>query len=204
MKNIRNAVAALFVSLSCASAGAATINIDFEHLPGADGVLGTADDVPTASAYLDALGEKYAAVGVHFSQGSLMQADFFDGNPLNHFVSSTNPVATFSVPVFGISMDSKSFWDATLTAYDSQGHVLATNTLVNPSAGIDFYSGTVSVTSATAIASFAITPPQNGQILNLDNLALTVADPVPEPEQFLMLSAGLALLAGVARRRSRK
>jgi hypothetical protein len=202
MKKIRGVVVALAVSLLCSAAGASTINIDFEHLPGVDGVLGTADDVPTANTFIDSLGEKFAAVGVHFSQGTLFQADFYDGNPLNHFVSSTNPIATFSVPVFGISMDSKSYWNATLTAYDSLGHVLATNVLLNPNAGSDFFSGTVNITSSAPIYSFSILPPEQGQILNLDNLVLTTA-PVPEPEQFMMMLAGLVLVAGYARRRSR-
>jgi hypothetical protein len=196
MKKIRGAVVALLVSLLCsAAAGAATISIDFEHLPGADGVLGTADDVPTDNTFMTSLDEKFAAVGVHFSQGSLLQDSFYDGNPLNHFISSTNPIATFSVPVFGISMDSRSYWTATLTAYDSHGNILAQNVLSNS-------IGTVSVTSAVPIYSFSILPPQQQQILNLDNLVLATT-PVPEPEQFAMLLAGLAFVAGYARRRSR-
>lgn len=200
MKNLRKIIAAICVSLGCASAGAATINIDFEHLPGADGVLGTADDLPTANTFIDPIGEKFAAVGVHFTQGTLFQLSFFDGNPSNHFISSTNPIVTLSVPVFGIAMDSRSYWDAKLTAYDAQGNVIAENILTNPQAGLGFFSGSVSVTSATPIASFSILPPQQGQILNLDNLSLTVADPVPEPAHYLMMLAGLVVLAGRRRR----
>lgn len=199
MKTIRSVVTGLLVSLLCsAGAGAATINIDFEHLPGADGVLGTADDVPTANTMLDSLDEKYAAVGLHFSQGTLFQAAFYDGNPLNHFISSTNPIATLSVPVYGISIDSRSFWTATLTGYDAQGNVLAVNVLDAAQAA----NGTLSIVSAVPIYRFSVLPPQSNEILNLDNLVLTTA-PVPEPSSYAMLLAGLALTAGYARRRSR-
>ncbi|MQA19006.1 PEP-CTERM sorting domain-containing protein [Rugamonas rivuli] len=203
MKKMLKVAATLCVALACsASAGAASITIDFEHLPGADGVLGTADDVPTPNEFLQPLGESYAAIGLHFSQGSLLQAAFYDGDAQNHFISSTSPVATLSVPVYGISIESFSFWNATLTAYDSQGHVLATNTLVNPLSGQEAMRGALSITSAAPIYRFSILPPEQQQILNLDRLVLNTS-PVPEPGQFAMLLAGLALTAGYARRRSR-
>lgn len=203
MKKMLKVAATLCVALACAaSAGAASITIDFEHLPGADGVLGTADDVPTSNEFLQPLGESYAGIGLHFSQGTLFQAAFYDGDAQNHFISSTNPIATLSVPVYGISIESFSFWDATLTAYDSQGRVLATNTLVNPLSGQEAMRGALSITTAAPIYRFSILPPEQQQILNLDRLVLNTS-PVPEPGQFAMLLAGLALTAGYARRRSR-
>ena len=200
MTKIRGIVAALFVSAVCAAgANAASITIDFEHLPGADGVLGTPDDVPTANTMIDSLGKKYAAVGLHFSQGTLFQSDFYDGNPNNHFISSTNPIAMLSVPVYGISIDTRSLWNATLTGYDVQGHVLATQVLQSP----DSWGGRLSISSAVPIYRFSVLPPQSNEILNLDNLVLTTTAPVPEPSSYAMLLAGLALTAGYARRRSR-
>ncbi|WP_332855548.1 PEP-CTERM sorting domain-containing protein [Duganella sp. S19_KUP01_CR8] len=200
MNKVWRIVIALFVSVLCsAGAGAASITIDFEHLPGADGVLGTADDVPTADTFIDTLDEKYAAIGLHFSQGSLMQFAFFDGNPLNHFISSTNPIATLSVPVYGISINTRSSWKATLTGYDAQGHVLAMDVLDTPGS----FDGRLSISSNVPIYRFSILPPASNEILNLDNMVLTTTAPVPEPSQYAMLLAGVLLTAGWARRRSR-
>lgn len=70
---------ALSLVLTCAHADvrAGEILIDFETLPGADGVLGTADDVATDDVFLQPLGDMFAAAGVVFTQGSLMQSGFF-------------------------------------------------------------------------------------------------------------------------------
>ena len=188
----------LFASLPAA---AGTINIDFEHFPGADGILGTADDVAAPNEYINPLNTQFASLGLNFSQGTLFQAPFYDGNPNNHFLSSTSPVATFSVPVFGLSIQSKSYWDATLTAFDSHGNVIASNVLLNPNAGSDFYLGTLALSSTQQIYGFSVLPSNPNYILNLDNLVITTS-PVPEPEQYAMLAAGLALLASRVKRRA--
>jgi len=203
MNKVNRIFSALLVSLMFSgAAAAATITVDFESLPGADAVLGTTDDVPTQNTFIAPIGENYAAIGLHFSQGSLFQDSFFDGNPTNHFISSTNPIGTFSVPVYGIEIDSRSYWNAVLTAYDIHGNILASSVLVNPIAGSGVFSGTVSVSSLVPIYSFSILPPQSQQILNLDNLVLTVAAAVPEPEQYAMLALGLMLITVRARRKN--
>jgi hypothetical protein len=196
---------ALSLLLAGAHAGAhaGEILIDFETLPGADNVLGTADDVPTDNVFLQPLGDKFKGAGVVFTQGTLFQSDFFDGNPLNHFISSTSPIGYFTRAITGISIDSYSFWDAVLTAYDSQGNVLASNTLANPNAGSAPLRGVLSLTTTAPIHSFSILPNNSNYILNLDNLHLTTAE-VPEPGQWALLAGGLALMAGVRRRRPRQ
>ena len=193
--------AVVSLCLACATAGshAGEILIDFESLPGADGVLGTADDTAVQNTFLQPLGAMFEQVGVVFTQGTLLQSSFFNGDPLNHFISSTNPVGYFTTAVTGISIDSYGFWDATLTAYGRDGNVLASNTLVNPNAGLEVLRGVLSVTSGELIYGFSILPTNPDYILNLDNLRLTTAE-VPEPGQIALFGAGLALMAGMRRR----
>ena len=175
--------------LVAATASAATITIDFESMPGADRLLNTADDEPMADNYLVWIRDQLSPAGITFSQGSMMQGGFFDGNAQNHFLTSTSPIGTFSIPVFGISIESKSYWPATLTAYGASGNVLATNTISSsPDAATR-----LSVTTTEAIASFSVLPDDHNYILNLDNMVLTVSA-VPEPATWGMFGAGLALL----------
>lgn len=201
VQRLAPALLSLALACSAASSHAAEILIDFESLPGADGVLGTPDDTAVANAFIQPLGNLFAPVGVVFTQGTLMQSGFYDGNPLNHFISSTNPIGYFTTAVTGISIDSNSYWDATLTAFGRDGNVLTSHTLVNPLAGINFLRGVLAVTSSELIYSFSILPNNPNYILNLDNLRLTTAE-VPEPSQIALLGAGLALMAGLRRRRS--
>jgi hypothetical protein len=180
---------------------ASTLFIDFDNVPGVDGKLGTADDTPTpADQYPGWIREEFAQVGVYFTVGSMARAEFFDGNANNVFLTSTLPEATFDMPVYGIALDSNSHWNATLTAYDVDGNIVASNQLVNNTGG--FLAGTLSVTSSVAIRSFAVTADVPGYILNLDNLSLNLS-PVPEPTQALLLGAGLLLVGAAARRKSR-
>lgn len=195
MFSTRRLLTLLFATLLFAStsANASPLVFSFESYPGADGVIGTADDL--APAPYDLLRTQYSAMGLTFSQGTLLQGAFFNGNPDNHFISSSNPIGSFSIPVFAISIDSNSYWNATLTAYDQQGHVLASNELRSPWEGAGSFSGTLAVSSATPIFSFSVLPANPNYILNLDNLTLNTS-PVPEPSQYLMLAAGLLLVAG--------
>ena len=61
------------------------------------------------------LSTQFSSRGLTLTPGSLLQANFFDGNALNHFISASNPTGTLSTPVFGISIQSNCFWNATLT-----------------------------------------------------------------------------------------
>lgn len=194
----------LFAAALCisASASAVPLTIDFESFPGADGVLGTADDTPSFSSFMSPLRSEYASVGVNFTQGTLFQDGFYDGNENNHFISSTSPVASFLVPVYGISIESNSMWNATLNVFDALGNIIATSTLVNPTEGSAFYKGTVSVTTTERIYGFEVVPAIAGRILNLDNLVLDVAPAdVPEPSAALLFPLALAGLAAARRRK---
>lgn len=198
MASVTSCIKLAFASLllAGASASAATINIDFESMPGADGKFGTADDTPMAPNYVIWIRDQLSPAGITFTQGSIMQAGFFDGNPQNHFLSSTNPIGTFSIPVYGISIESKSYWYATMTAYGASGNVLATSVL-QPSPDTPTR---LSVSTTEAIASFSVLPDHSNYILNLDNMVLTVSA-VPEPSTWGMFGAGIALL-GWRRRRA--
>ena len=181
--------------LAAATASASTVVIDFESMPGADGKLGTADDTPMAYDPLVWIRDQLTPAGITFTQGTLHQNSFFDGNSQNHFLSSTNPIGTFSIPVYGISIESKSYWNATLTAYGASGNVLATSTIPPAPDTVTL----LSVSTTEVIASFSILPDNPNYILNLDNMVLTVS-PVPEPSTWGMFGAGLALLGWQRRR----
>lgn len=191
-----------------ASASAATVTIDFETLPGADQVLGTADDTPTFEGEMGGFGNAYSGIGVTFTRGLGFHDAFFDGNADNHYVSSTDTTAFFSVPVFGIKLDSKSVWDATLNAFDAQGKLIASSTLYHPNEGGDFFKASFGVRSSQQIYSFALVANNPNWILNMDNLVLetsapVMASPVPEPAAALMIPLALAGLA-MARRRQKQ
>ena len=69
-------------------------------------------------------------MGLTFERATLFHDGFYDNNPDNHFLSSAQPVGIFSVPVFGVSIDSNSYWNMTLEAYDALGNVIATSILL--------------------------------------------------------------------------
>jgi hypothetical protein len=194
--------AALALSVVSASALAGTISVDFEHFPGPDGQLGTADDLPAGNIFLQPIRDQYASLGLRFTQGTLFQSSFYNGDSANHFLSSTQPVARFDLPVLSIGIESYSFWDVILTAYDAAGNVIGSSTLGNPGAGSEFLRGEVGFASGTPIYGFSVTSTSPDYILNLDNLRFTVAD-VPEPQDAALFGAGLALLALGLRRRRR-
>jgi len=144
--------------------------------------------------------DEFSSVGVIFAQGTLRQSEFFDGNPENHFITSTPPVAFLTVPVFGMTIESNSFWNATLTAFDANNAILGTATLLNATPGISPRRGVLSVNSRVPINQFSVLPPEAGEILNLDNLVLT-PDAVPEPTTLTLIGIG-ALVAGARRARA--
>jgi hypothetical protein len=185
---------------------AGSIAIDFEAFPGPDGVLGTADDIPTLNCgggfcSAGTLGNNFSTMGIQFSTGSLFQGSLFPGTlSSNHFISSSPPDATFSFPVFGISILSYSFWTDVLYALDSSNNVIGTNTLTNPSSGLSSFLGTLSLSTAQPVARFTVLPSgcsigatggACNEILNLDNLTLTTG--VPEPSLLLPICVALSL-----------
>lgn len=184
--------------LMAGSASAATILVDFETTPGADGRLGTADDLPMFGDNIRWIRDELTPAGITFTLGTLFVGSLFDGNPANHYLSSTNTVGTFSTPVYGISIQSYSHWNATLYAYDASGKVIASDRVLKNNQ--DFFERrTLSLSSKEAIVGFAVLPDNPNYILNLDNMALTTT-PVPEPSSWALLGAGLALLGWRARR----
>lgn len=195
-------------SVAALPAAATQITVDFEHLPGADGILGTADDLPMPNTFLQPLANQFSSVGVTFTQGTLLMSEFFDGNALNHYISSTNPIALLSKPVTGISIESYSSWDATLTAYDIDGRVIGIDRLINPNAGAATLRGALTLTSLLPIYGFSVLPDDPRYILNLDNLVLTFADApatdVPEPPGAALFAFGMALAGFSLRARGRK
>ena len=184
-------------SFAAAPVHAETLTIDFNTVPGADGKLGTADDEPVLfEGSPRRIEEEFAAVGVHFTTASLVTAAFFNGDAANTFLTSQPVAAWFDMPVHGISIDSYSYWNATLSAYDAAGNLLATDRVESNG----WHNATLSVASSAPIYRFTVLPDEEGRILNLDNLALAVS-PVPEPSQLAMLAGGLLLLGATLRRR---
>lgn len=183
-----------------------SVTIDFERFPGPDGILGTADDTFPAcdtQGTCELLSNQFASMGIMFTRGLLEQGGLFPGSGLsNHFVSSSPPDATFSVPVTGISITSYSLWAATLYALDEADNVIASNTLMNPQAGSSFLLGTLSVSTSGPIHRFTVLPAgcQIGgsmcaPILNLDNLVLATS--VIDQQQLIIdSSAGTAAIGG--------
>lgn len=179
-----------------------TLTVDFNTIPGADGALGTPDDFVMPAGFIPTwITEELAPVGIHFTVGSMSRSPFFDDNPENVYLTSTHTAAYFDLPVFGIHIDSHSYWNATLTAYDVGGNAVATDRILN-----DTYQPVhdiLAVTSAVPIYRFTVLPDDPNHIINLDNMVLNVT-PVPEPSQAMLLGAGLLALGAAARRRARR
>ena len=177
------AAVACFVSLAAAEptiAAGQSVLIDFEHFPGPDGIIGTADDIPAppcsgpSPAICFNLSNEFSSMGLTFTSGTLFQGgNLFPGSaPTNHFLSSSITDASFSGLVTGVSIRSYSGWTATLYALDENSNVIVSST----TAGV----GTLSVSSSRPIRRFVVLPAgcQIGsnncsQILNLDDLVLT-------------------------------
>ncbi len=194
-------IPALVMAFCAGQANAGEILVDFEYYPGPDRVLGTADDVPSNTDYISSLTNEYATIGLNFESTSLFRSPFFNDDPENHFISSTRPMGIFSIPVTGISIDSYSYWNATLTAFDVAGNVLTSHVLHNPFPGSQPLRGTLSVTSAAPIHSFTISGDNRDYILNVDNLRFTVAADVPEPGQLGLFASGILLMGALLRRK---
>jgi hypothetical protein len=200
MKNFKQlslgaATAAFLCYTSFAAAG--PLSLDFETAPGPDGLLGTVDD--TSMPSFGWIRDQYASLGIVFTEGTVMQSTFFDGNATNHYLSSTNPIGYFTVPIYGIQVSSYSFHTATLSGFDAAGNLLASDRVI--ASDTSAVRSVLSITSNQPIASFSILPDQPNYILNLDNMVL--ATTVPEPGAPYLFAVGLGVLAWRRVRRSR-
>jgi hypothetical protein len=210
---LRKVIAVAYALLSAfavpAMAADGSLLIDFEHFPGPDGIIGTADDIPAPNCPSPSgicpplLGNQFASAGITFANGVLLfEGSLLPGSPpTNHFISASPPDAILSRPVTGISITSYSFWTATLYALDENNNVIASDTLTNPNAGSAFFLGTLNVSANRNIRRFIVLPAgcQIGAsscdpILNLDNLTL-FAPATSDPAGIPMVSAwGLLVL----------
>lgn len=156
--------------------------IGFGAEPGPDGRLETADDVPQPSPCIACkpLSQmNFSPLGVHFTSGQLFQGGLFPSRPAtNHYVSSSVPDATFSVPVYGVRLVSYSVWSVTLYAFSSSGSLLATHTVSNPDSSSPKLA-TLQVKTSSRIARFTVRPegcsPSSAQcerIVNVDDLSV--------------------------------
>jgi len=189
-------------------ASAAPVAIDLETSPGSDGLVGTADDVPTpvpcvACRPLGALG--YGALGINFTSGTLFAGNLFPSHGSNnHYSSSTVPDATLSQPVYRISVGSYSVWTVTLYALDASGAILATDTFTNPTG--DFAPSRLEVSSSTPIARFTVRPEgclpsvlSCARIVNIDDMVFDTQSPqasstVSTPSNIPTLSRWMTVL----------
>jgi hypothetical protein len=202
-----------FTALFSTAAFGTSFIIDLEHAPGSDGILGTADDVGTPIPCLSCRplsGLGYSSVGIDFTSGTLFAGEPYpSSDPNNHWSSSSVPRATFSIPVYGISVD---FWSAhslTLYGLDINDNVIVSATHIKLAGSPGFDTGVLSVSSPDGIAGFTVHPTdcpvsaaQCNSIVNIDNFVFTTSAPVstPEPAPLAMLGGGLASLLWLQRR----
>ena len=157
-----------------------SVFIDFERFPGADGILGSTDDIAAPSCQIcGRLSNEFSSMGVTFSGGTLAQGNLFPVSATNnHYITSTPLDAALSRIVTGISITSYSFWTTTLYALDENNNVIASDTLTNPNAGSSFFLGTLSVSTDRPIRRFTVLAAgceigkQCDKIVNLDDLSL--------------------------------
>ena len=118
------------------------------------------------------------------------------------FQSSFQPVAGSSVIVYSNEVDPAVFGNYHISAIFENGQL--SQTVTNLDTGATFASGILAAPGFllsdmhNLILSGATT---NGQPTWIDNAKITVTTPVPEPETYAMLLAGLGLVGSVVRRR---
>jgi hypothetical protein len=112
--------------------------------------------------------------------------------------------ATFAIPVnyfqIGVGDWAQDVDNTRLDAYDAQGKLLATSFFVNPISNNGGGWLTVSTQTDIAYVLFRDEKPYPGAVY-WDNITYAL-NPVPEPETYAMLLAGLGLLAAAGKRRS--
>lgn len=174
------------------SAGATTINFD----SGTNG---------------NAIGNDFAGLGIHFGSAYTYYNDNAAGGTLGQYPASSNPnsaygpagpgtTITFDSPVTSFSFDfNNGLGPASFNAW-SEGLDTGICSLCDQPLAVNVPNGPTSASYSpgppiTAIRFFA------GDI-TLDNFTF-VSAAVPEPASLLLLSAGLAAVAGIARARRR-
>ena len=197
------------------------ITIGFERFPGPDGKLNTSDDEPVPRDRFNfvsvILKDQFTSLGVSITstavihRGRLSDSNPENGTPENpwwdfdnHWIVAFPFEGTFSIPIYGVSIDSYNNQTTTMIAFGADDNVLGSAEFVNPMPGQSWLvRGTLSVSSPSPIARFTVRP-AIGTALDLDNLVLqtdpTQAAPVPEPSTLLLIGTGLA---GLCRKRKR-
>jgi hypothetical protein len=201
---------ALLGSFLLVSATASAVTINFGYLPGPDGQVGTADDVPYSSSDITSYGgsrtidNEYATAGVNFTGGPRLGIVGGTLDPDNVFGPGTNTllngtpvgggVAPFSVlfdlPQLQITVDIYAYINSSGTSlpltYRLLGLTVASETIMDTTPRIqDRYTLNPGVPFDQV--DFALTGPSNGGI-GIDNLTY-----VPEPA-----AAAACLLVGMA------
>jgi hypothetical protein len=114
--------------------------------------------------------------------------------------------ASFGADIASLTLDVAGYLPTTLTAFDmdglsifSQAVVLTFGAYTDPGSYSRF-----TINSSNGISRFAFSGEAAGNT-SIDNLVVnTVAIPIPEPEIYAMLAAGLGVMGFVARRRKRQ
>ena len=127
--------------------------------------------------------------------------DPFTSNYLNNNAVGSQINVNFVNPVYGFAMDLGTIYNwgggplqLTFNFAGSSETINLPGVLNNHGAPLSF-SG---FTSDSAFSSISISDPTNG--LAIDNFTFASAAPVPEPETYAMLLAGLGLIGAIARR----
>ncbi len=165
--------------------------IDFKHLPDGRALPKTGH-----------LADEYAAWGVHFRKATSGEMDNIavyekGGNQYAAAVSCTYPpgfniIATFDMPVHGVSADVSSAAGMTITmvAKDSDGQIIDSVVSDVVSEAGEFV-GAIELLSETPIASVEWWPSQQNAAVYVDDIHVMV----PEPATLSLLTlGGLALL----------
>jgi len=184
----------------------ATANVlDFESYDGqifdattfnSGGLSMTADQQFTVGQTIADLGEN----GIWGAGNHFLSFDYVGGMTLDiSFNGQTTKGFAFDYSIYEQDLDGSAF--LTARYYDLNNNLLKTTKFIYSPFGADTYDQFQSfgyVSDTANIAHVTIT----GDGVVLDNLTYT--QPVPEPESYAMLLAGLGMLGAVARRRTKR
>lgn len=113
-------------------------------------------------------------------------------------------VVTSGLYTIGFDYQGGGLWGLTGSSWTPE---VVAPTYVTPAAGWTSTSSSVSLVGGDSYKLYfggMVTPPQFYPTLNLDNVSVTAVTPVPEPESYAMMLAGLGALGLMSRRRMRK